>query len=250
VSQRIFTDQQLRDYSEEHLLYELHIFRWLAENLPPDKGFQLSALLESFAIHLRNLIEFFYTQPQDARNDGVIAADFFDPPSAWNLGLMPKSVNDARERANKEISHITYRRKGATDPTKPWPVGSLFREVHAIAQKFAAGASRDRLHPRVVNWLKSDTKAMTVLLGSASTTTSNVAVAVTAGVASSSQQLDRALALLQTETESGRLGAAAILVVRNSRVILHEGFGCTSAAPGGPAVQPDSVFLTASIRSR
>ena len=32
-----YTDQQLLDYSEEHLLYELHIFRWVAENLPREK---------------------------------------------------------------------------------------------------------------------------------------------------------------------------------------------------------------------
>jgi CubicO group peptidase (beta-lactamase class C family) len=61
------------------------------------------------------------------------------------------------------------------------------------------------------------------------------------------KELDRAAALLQTETELGHLGAAVILVTRNGRVMLHEGFGCLSAAPDAPAVRPDSVFLTASI---
>jgi hypothetical protein len=50
-----YTNQQLLDYSKEHLLHELCMFRWLSENLPADKGFLLSALLESFAIHLRVL---------------------------------------------------------------------------------------------------------------------------------------------------------------------------------------------------
>ncbi len=182
-----YTDQQLLDYSEEHLLYELHIFRWVAENLPSEKGFLLSALLESFAIHLRNLIDFFYTRPEDARNDDLIAADFFDSPSSWNPGAIPKSLNDARERANKEVSHITYKRKGATDPTKPWPVADLFNEVHAVAEKFAAGASSKKLHPIVKTWLRSDAKAAAVLLTSASTTTSNTAaVLVGVGGASSS----------------------------------------------------------------
>ena len=168
------------------MLYELHIFRWLAENLPADKGFQLSALLESFAIHLRNLIDFFYTQPGDARNDDVVAADFFDPPSAWNLGAIPESLNGARDRANKEISHITYKRKGAMDPTKPWPVATLFNDVHAIAEKFGARASSKKLHPNVVRWLKSDAKMMAVLLVAASTTTSNTAVGMGPWGASSS----------------------------------------------------------------
>lgn len=171
----LYTDQQLLDYSQEHLLYELHMFRWVGENLPIDKGFLLSALLESFAIHLRNLIVFFYTGPSNARDDDLVAADFFDSPSSWNPGTMPRSLNDARERANKEVSHITYKRKDAIDPTKPWPVTALLKEVQAVAEKFATEASSKKLHPSVVTWLKADSRTSAVLLASASTTSSNVA---------------------------------------------------------------------------
>jgi hypothetical protein len=176
-----YTDQQLLDYSEEHLLYELHIFPWVAENLPPEKGFPLSALLESFAIHLRNLIDFFYTPPNNARNDDLVAADFFDSPGVWDPGPISKSLSEARERANKEISHITYKRKTPADPTKPWPVADLFNEVQSIAVKFATGASGKKLHPKVATWLKSDTKTVAVLLASASTTTSNTAASIITG---------------------------------------------------------------------
>jgi hypothetical protein len=174
----VYTDQQLLDYSAEHLLYELQLFRWVAENLPRENGFPLSASLESFAIHLRNLIEFFYTQPGNARNDDLVAADFFDLPSTWNPGAIPKSLNDARERANKEVSHITYKRKSGSDPTKPWPVADLFNEVHAVSEKFAAGASSTRLHPKVKGWLTSDPVTTGFLLASASTTSSNTVVSI------------------------------------------------------------------------
>ncbi len=60
-------------------------------------------------------------------------------------------------------------------------------------------------------------------------------------------QLDRAAQLLESEIASGKLGAAAILVARKSRVLLHRGFGRLSSAPDAPAVRPDSVFLVASI---
>jgi len=66
-----------------------------------------------------------------------------------------------------------------------------------------------------------------------------------AGVSQS--QLERASHLIQSEVESGKLGAAAILVARHGRVVLHRGFGRLSTAPDAPAVQPDSVFLLASI---
>jgi hypothetical protein len=184
-----YTDEQLLDYSEEHLLYEFHMFRWVAENLPGDKGFKLSAFLESFAIHLRNLTDFLYTGPENARNDDLVATDFFDSPGAWNPGPIPKSLADARERANKEIGHITYKRKSGTDPTKPWPVADLFREVHAVAQRFAAGASSKKLHPDVVTWLNADPKTVATLMVSASSSTSNVAVSMVSSGATSGKNV-------------------------------------------------------------
>lgn len=54
----------------------------------------------------------------------------------------------------------------------------------------------------------------------------------------SKQRLARASALLAEETRSGRVSAAAMIVVRNGRVVLHEGYG---------KAKPDTVFLLASI---
>src|SRR5215472_8843131 len=63
----------------------------------------------------------------------------------------------------------------------------------------------------------------------------------------SAAQLGRTSRLIQSEVESGKLGAAAILVARHGHIVLHRGFGRLSTAPDSPAVQPDSVFLLASI---
>jgi CubicO group peptidase (beta-lactamase class C family) len=63
----------------------------------------------------------------------------------------------------------------------------------------------------------------------------------------SQAQMERASSLIQAEVESGRMGAAALLVARHGRVVLHRGFGRLSAAPDAPVVRPDSVFLLASI---
>jgi CubicO group peptidase (beta-lactamase class C family) len=43
------------------------------------------------------------------------------------------------------------------------------------------------------------------------------------------------------------MGAAALLVARHGRVVLHQGFGRLSPAPDARTVQPDSVFSLASI---
>ena len=46
--------------SGEHLLHELKMFWWLVEAIPFQKdGYMHGAMLESFFVHLRNLIWFF-----------------------------------------------------------------------------------------------------------------------------------------------------------------------------------------------
>ena|ERR1039458_224980 len=145
---------------------------------PLNKGFPLSAALESFAVHLRNLIDFFYKQPQPP--DDVAALDFYDPPTGWAPGAMSPTLEVARERANKEISHITFKRKSGMTPDKPWAVGGLFNEIHVVAQKFASGASPKKLHQDVITWLNSPPATrMTLLVGASTAMTNTASVTLT-----------------------------------------------------------------------
>lgn len=168
------SDKELLDYSGEHLLYELQIFRWLVENIPgKQKGFELSALLESFVVHLRNLIDFFYGKREHP--DDVVASEFFDSPGAWAPGAKPPSLETAGERANKEVSHITSKRKAGMHPDKPWKPGELFSAIQDVAKVFAATASPKKLHSGVKEWVNSSGEYRSALLGSASTATTNTA---------------------------------------------------------------------------
>ena len=63
----------------------------------------------------------------------------------------------------------------------------------------------------------------------------------------SATRLDRAAKLLEEETASGRITAAALLVARNGVVAMKKGFGKMSPKPGAAATPPDAVFLLASI---
>jgi hypothetical protein len=177
---RTYTDDQLLEYSGEHLLYELQIFRWVKNEAQSQEqpSFLLSALLESFAIHLRNLTDFLFTLPKDARTDDIVAADYFDSPGAWTPGNRSTTLGEAQVRANKEISHITYKRKDSTDITKPWPVADLFDEIDSISKNFAREASGQKLHSKVVEFLNADAKTVGILLISASTSTSNTCAQV------------------------------------------------------------------------
>lgn len=63
----------------------------------------------------------------------------------------------------------------------------------------------------------------------------------------SAERLEAAAALLAREVKEGRVPAAAILVARRERIVLHRAFGRMGREPGSAPVQPDSVFLLASI---
>jgi hypothetical protein len=145
------SDPELIAYSGEHLLYELQFFLLTAKELARhDKpGPMVSVLIESFGIHLRNLIDFFYTQR--AKEDDVIASDFC-PGWKETISITLKA---AKERANKELNHLTLQRKSGFDPSKPWDVVGLFNEVSGVAKTFADKASPTKLSPEVPKWLNS-----------------------------------------------------------------------------------------------
>jgi len=63
----------------------------------------------------------------------------------------------------------------------------------------------------------------------------------------SAERLDQAAQLIRTQVDSGAVGAAAILVARDGRMVLQKEFGKLSPAQDALPVTPDSVFLVASI---
>lgn len=145
------TDQQLIDYSGEHLLHELTMFWELAEILPGRAAStETSAFLESFCVHLRNLIDFFYRK---GRLDDVTAEDFLDPTTKWKPAE-PATLTAAHKRADKELSHLTQSRISGSPTHKSWDTAELLTEIGATAREFANRASPKKLDPRVVEFLK------------------------------------------------------------------------------------------------
>lgn len=67
-----------------------------------------------------------------------------------------------------------------------------------------------------------------------------------ASVGMSAERLEKAAGLLAAEVGANKLEAASILVARRGKIVLHRGFG-QLAGPGSAKVQPDSIFLLASI---
>jgi hypothetical protein len=108
---RPFSDSYLLAFSAGHVAYEVDIFFGMVDVLmrpsvigapsPAEANRLKNAVIEVFAIHLRNLIDFLYLerpQPTD-----VVAADFC-VTGVWEAAKPPitNSLEAARVRANKE----------------------------------------------------------------------------------------------------------------------------------------------------
>jgi hypothetical protein len=117
--ERPYTDEYLLKYSQEHLFYEFDmllqtsILIWFTKREPGVVG---NVLLESFTIHLRNVIAFLYDKKP--RESDVAASDFC--VDRWVPAASSGSEVVARKRADKEIVHLTSGRLWPDDPEKPW----------------------------------------------------------------------------------------------------------------------------------
>ncbi len=149
-------DQELLDYSREHVAYEVWMLRGTEALLAAIQSGALVAspvsknvLIESWAVHLRNLVEFLY--PATPRPDDVVAPDFFDRGADW-ARIRPsqsKSLKKARKRADRELAHLTTSRKGPGDREKEWVFSDLTTELLDVLRTFSRNASTAKLNQKV-----------------------------------------------------------------------------------------------------
>jgi hypothetical protein len=159
---RRFADAYLLAYSEEHVFYEFEMFLWsakvcgsgtyLAAGNDTDVANLKHALIESFVVHLRNVIEFFYPGPGKPWPTDVVAADFCDsgvwkPPTSAIL-------EDARKRANTEMAHLTALRIAGAPPGKEWDFAGLQAALRPAMRCFAKKALAPRLSPKVAEVIR------------------------------------------------------------------------------------------------
>jgi hypothetical protein len=152
---RPFSDTYLLDYSGEHLYYELSLLYLLTDGpalevanaTPRDIQVVGMALLESWVIHLRNVIAFLFHSVAPDETD-VVAGDFL---ANWPtlIGAISPTLSEARRRANKEIAHLTTARIPGAPKEKEWDRKALWAELLPIVEKFGRNAPHSRLHPKV-----------------------------------------------------------------------------------------------------
>jgi len=147
------TDTELKKASG-HLYYEIEMFIGCAQELA--KGAHnnrtvANALLESFTIHARAILDFLYAS-ESAREDDVIAEDFFDEPCVWHSVRPEKTtlLDSIHKRVGKEIAHLTYTRQEVTPEAKKWHYLRIYHDVAKVLQPFLEKVPQSKLDPSLL----------------------------------------------------------------------------------------------------
>jgi hypothetical protein len=142
------SNEYLLKYADEHITYEIRMFKetaiFCSNNLIIDKKNEWvtkNAILESFLIHMRNLIDFLY--PKQPKKDDITINDYLSKEVlSLHLPTITNNVSSYRTRANKEIAHLTTKRN--TDPNeKIWLFFHNGTELMVIYSKIIGYFSKE-----------------------------------------------------------------------------------------------------------
>lgn len=132
----------------KHLFYEVWMLdknvEFLESATPPDgPSPNYNARLESFLVHLRSLIDFFYKEPRD---DDMGAVQFLPDSKDWTPpDSERKALREARSRTNKELAHLTHDRVGKTLSEKEWDFPDLHARIWRVMERFLDDADDEKL---------------------------------------------------------------------------------------------------------
>lgn len=116
---------------QKHLDYEAGMLLVTAHGLASGiaKGSQLNdAVLESFVIHVRNLVDFLW--PESPHNDSIEEWERVRPP-------LPEILKRARIRAHKLCAHISYDRIRISGGDTAWKFLDIAEEIAGALAVFA-----------------------------------------------------------------------------------------------------------------
>lgn len=131
------TVEELKGALKQLNKYEVWMLRSLANILAIDnqgQGVIHNALVESFLIHARLLIEFLYRDTQ-MKDDDALAKDFFSPATKWQ-GIRPvksRLLEETTQAANKHLVHLTYTR---LEEKKQWPCIKIANDIETVLKVF------------------------------------------------------------------------------------------------------------------
>ena len=142
MPKRIREEQELQAASDK-LYYDIWMLFSTASEMSSGKfppGVINNALLESFAIHARVLLDFFFRQEDDPRlhKNDIVAEHFFPNPKTWREKRRKRTtiLKTIPSRVGKEIAHLSYARLKQTSKSKRWDYLQIAVDLDAIFNQF------------------------------------------------------------------------------------------------------------------
>lgn len=132
------------------LLYEFNMLCSVASNIADgtitSNWGSTNAHVESFAVHCRNLIFFFYADdPANhagrPRDNDILAVDYFKQESDWTAirPTISRVLVNAKPQADRQVAHITEERRELNQPSGPtasWHITAIVRDIASVMKPF------------------------------------------------------------------------------------------------------------------
>jgi hypothetical protein len=102
-----------------------------------------NAFINSFAVHVRNLVDFLYEPKGETKSDAILAEHYLSSGQDWTKirPTLTKKLKDAKIRCDKQVAHLTYTRQ----KKEAWDFVGIVRELHCPLSLFMDSIDRSLL---------------------------------------------------------------------------------------------------------
>jgi len=137
------------------LHYEIIMFHAMAEVLHSGvagKSLLGNALLESFLMHARALLDFLYDK-KSKKDDDMIASDYSKQWAAARPQKLAPELDELNRRVGKEVAHLTYTRLRTPEPRdRPWHFLAIAKEMRDLLDEFLRKVPDENLCTKMIKY--------------------------------------------------------------------------------------------------
>ncbi|MFA4942011.1 MAG: hypothetical protein WC582_05515 [Patescibacteria group bacterium] len=126
---------------EDELNYEIWMFKSTCDiffsGVRPSL-FWHNLLVESLALHVRVLIDFFYCD-RKGESDDIIAQDLLPSSVSWSelRPQLPEILREAKKKTNKQLAHLSSSRIDLKKQgEKDWRILDIYNKMNDIIERF------------------------------------------------------------------------------------------------------------------
>jgi len=123
--------------ASEHIFYEVWMFYQTLTFLRKAQNLiERNILLDAFAVHTRNLFDFFYPKAK-LKADDIIVSDYLPNLKNFNLKkTKKKNLLFIVRKTDKQVAHLTYARNRYNQKTKSWPFVDIGIKMYKTIDAF------------------------------------------------------------------------------------------------------------------